>query len=154
MRARLHQFQCLIARQSGRLRLYLKRLDAVGWSVLQERTHEFDRLWRGLWPENFAPRVRLDLRELELRVVLIHALDLEIGISACRGELMSCSVKEGAAKSYLFLGRCAEDLDDLDELINAALTREKRSAQKQLCHHAAHRPNVYGNVSEMRHSKN
>lgn len=68
-----------------------------------------------------------------------------------RAAANQCHVAAGRGKSYLFLGRCAEDLDDLDELINAALTREKRSAQKQLCHHAAHRPNVYGNVSEIRH---
>lgn len=54
--------------------------------------------------------MRLDLREFVLHVVGVHGLDL-------------------------LTGRCPENFDDLNELVNTALTREERLAQHELGHH-------------------
>ena len=51
----------------------------------------------------------LDLRELVFHVVRVHGLDL-------------------------LPRRSAQDLDDLDELVNAALAREERLAEHKLRH--------------------
>lgn len=56
-----------------------------------------------------AERVGLDLRELMLHVVGVHSLDL-------------------------FPSWCSKDLDDLNQLINSALSREQGLTQHQLCH--------------------
>ena len=68
---------------------------------------------------NLDPGVSFDLWELELLVVGVHLADL-------------------------FPGRRAEDLDDLDELVDAGVSGEDRLAQQQLRHHAARGPHVYG----------
>lgn len=64
-----------------------------------------------------AERVRLDLRELVLHVVGIHGPDL-------------------------IPGRCSQNLDDLDKLVDARLAGEERLAQHELGHDAASRPHV------------
>merc|ERR1719174_2188957 len=61
--------------------------------------------------------MRLDLRELELRVVRIH-----------RHELLA---RWGS-----------QDLDDLNELVHPAFAREQGLTQNHLCHYASHRPDV------------
>lgn len=58
-----------------------------------------------------------DLRELVLHVVRVHRLDL-------------------------LAGGCAQDLDDLDELIDAALSGEEGLAQHKLSHDAPGGPYV------------
>ena len=61
--------------------------------------------------------VRLDLRELVLHVVGVH-----------RANLVSCG--------------CAENLDDLDELVNARLTGKERLPKHELSHDTAGRPYI------------
>jgi hypothetical protein len=61
--------------------------------------------------------VALDLWKLELLVLWVHQFDL---------------VDRG----------CAEDLDDLYQLVGGALTREERFAQQHLGYHATNRPHV------------
>lgn len=68
-------------------------------------------------PAYLVERVGLDLGELVFHVVGVHRLDL-------------------------LSGRRAQDLDDLDELVDAALAREEGLAQHQLGHHASRRPYV------------
>lgn len=109
-----------------RHRAAFKRLQAQVWSVAQEAGNEVNGILWCTRPEDLAPRVGLHLRralvgrgsarelkaggksgthlwELVLRIVLVHALDL---------------VEGGGA----------QHLDNLDELINTAFTREKRYA--------------------------
>ena len=66
---------------------------------------------------HFDQRVRLDLREAVLHVIGVHRLDL-------------------------LPRRRAQHLDDLDQLVDARLAREKRLPEHELCHHAARRPDV------------
>ena len=47
---------------------------------------------------------------------------------------------------YLLLRGSAEDLDNLDQLVDAALAGEQRLAQQELSHHTAHRPNVCARI--------
>ena len=60
-----------------------------------------------------------DLRELVLHVVGVHGSDLLTGWSA-------------------------QDLDDLDQLINAGFTWEERLSKHQLRHNATSRPDICG----------
>ena len=66
---------------------------------------------------HYLPRVRLDLRELELGVVRVHLLDL-------------------------FSGRRAQDFDDLDELIDAGIAGEDRLTEHQFGKYASCAPDV------------
>jgi hypothetical protein len=50
--------------------------EAVEWCVLKHLGHQLQGLWRGAAAEDFVPRVRLDLGELELGVVWVHGTDL------------------------------------------------------------------------------
>jgi len=59
----------------------------------------------------------LNLRELEFRVVWIHF-------------------------AYLFSCRCAQDLDDLDELIHTGIAREDGLAQQQFGQNATGTPDI------------
>mmetsp|Transcript_27146 Transcript_27146/g.68916 ORF Transcript_27146/g.68916 Transcript_27146/m.68916 type:complete len:393 (+) Transcript_27146:146-1324(+) len=85
--------------------------------VDQEPGDEVDGLLGRAGAEDLVPRVRLDLRELELRVIRVH-----------RHELLA--------------RRRAEHLDDLDELIHAALPGEDGLPQDQLRRDARGRPDV------------
>ena len=107
--------------------------------VLEQLRNEVDRLGSRAWPEDLREGqyyewlcsvvrlavlyahlregVRLNLRELVLHVVRVHGLDLLPG------------------------GR-AQDLDDLDELVDAALAREERLAEHKLRHDTARGPDV------------
>mmetsp|Transcript_21786 Transcript_21786/g.72168 ORF Transcript_21786/g.72168 Transcript_21786/m.72168 type:complete len:291 (-) Transcript_21786:470-1342(-) len=85
--------------------------------VPEERADELDGVRRRARSEDLCPRVRLDLRELVLRVVLVHRLDL---------------VER----------RRAQHLDDLDQLVDARLARKEGHAQEQLGEHAARGPDV------------
>eukprot|EP00968_Pinguiococcus_pyrenoidosus_P017555 scaffold1748_cov258-Pinguiococcus_pyrenoidosus.AAC.7 len=87
--------------------------------VRKHRAHEADGLGRRTRAEHLRPRMCLDLRELELAIVRVHRPDL-------------------------LLGRRAQHLDDLHELIYARLPREDRLAQKQLPCDAARGPHVDG----------
>ena len=53
--------------------------DPGGGGVLQEARHQVDGLRGSARAEYLLPWVRLDLRELELRVVGVHLLDLLSG---------------------------------------------------------------------------
>lgn len=67
------------------------------------------------------PWVRLNLWEFELGVVGVHL-------------------------TYLVTRRCAEHLDDLDQLIHATVSGEYRLAEQQFRHHAACAPHIYEHV--------
>ena len=62
-------------------------------------------------------RVRFNLRELVLHIIGVHRLDL-----------LAC--------------RCAQHLDNLNQLVDPTLSREKRLAQHQLGHHAPRAPDI------------
>lgn len=66
---------------------------------------------------HLLPRMRLDLRKLELRIIGIHLPDL-------------------------FPGRSAEHLDYLNELVDARVAGKYRLAEQKLGQHAARAPNV------------
>ena len=66
---------------------------------------------------HYLPRMSLDLRELELRVVRIHLLDL-------------------------FSGGRAQNFDDLNQLIDARVTREDRLPEHQFRENASSAPDV------------
>mmetsp|Transcript_13782 Transcript_13782/g.40813 ORF Transcript_13782/g.40813 Transcript_13782/m.40813 type:complete len:224 (+) Transcript_13782:903-1574(+) len=85
--------------------------------VGEHRAHEVDGLRGRTRSEHLRPRMRLDLRELELAVVRVHGLDL-------------------------LLARRPEHLDDLHELVHARLTREDGLAQEQFARDAALGPHV------------
>lgn len=95
----------------------LHRAQARLGRVLEQPADELDRLGRGAWAEHLRERVWLDLRELVLHVVRVHRLDL-------------------------LARRRAEHLDDLDELVDARLSREEGLAQHQLGHHTPGGPYV------------
>ena len=90
----------------------------LGGRVLQDLREQVDGLGRGLGAKDLGPRVWTDLREAELNVVAVHCLDLRTA-------------------------RSAEHLDDLDKLVDAAVSGEERLAQEELSENAAHRPHVY-----------
>lgn len=74
-------------------------------------------------PTDLVEWMGFDLRKLVLHIVGVHRLDL-------------------------FSGRCAKNLDNFDQLIDTALTREEWLAQHQLRHDTTRRPYVYsGNTS-------
>mmetsp|Transcript_9353 Transcript_9353/g.23285 ORF Transcript_9353/g.23285 Transcript_9353/m.23285 type:complete len:346 (+) Transcript_9353:247-1284(+) len=112
------QLQALVAQlvEEGH-RASLEGLDARVGRIAQEARDQLDGVRRRAGAEDLVPRVRLDLRELVLGIVLVHRLDL-------------------------LQGGCAEHLDDFDELVHAGLAREERHAEEQLGEHAAHRPDV------------
>ena len=58
------------------VRAGLEGRDPGGGRVLEEPGDEVDGLGGGARAEHLLPGVRLDLRELELRVVRVHLLDL------------------------------------------------------------------------------
>jgi hypothetical protein len=70
------------------------------------------------------------------------------GSSACLVEWVGFNLRKlvfhvvGIHGSDLVSGRRAEDLDDLDELVDARLSGEQRLAQHELGHDAAGGPNV------------
>eukprot|EP00754_Rhynchopus_humris_P013920 Rhum_TRINITY_DN14356_c14_g1::Rhum_TRINITY_DN14356_c14_g1_i1::g.84606::m.84606 len=97
----------------------IQRRHTAGGRVSQHLRNEVDRLVRRVRPEDLAPRVRLDRRELEVGVALVHGLDL------------------------LTRGR-AQHLDDLHQLVDARLSREQRLPDEQLGEDAAQRPHVDG----------
>mmetsp|Transcript_15888 Transcript_15888/g.18402 ORF Transcript_15888/g.18402 Transcript_15888/m.18402 type:complete len:329 (-) Transcript_15888:80-1066(-) len=100
-----------------RVQQALHRLQALGRVVDQNLRNEVDGVGGRSRPEDLLPRVRLDLRELELGVVRVHGHDL-------------------------LFGRGSQHLDDLDELVDAGLAWEQRLAQQQLGDHAADAPHV------------
>mmetsp|Transcript_99650 Transcript_99650/g.237564 ORF Transcript_99650/g.237564 Transcript_99650/m.237564 type:complete len:219 (-) Transcript_99650:405-1061(-) len=85
--------------------------------VDQQLRDVIHRLLRSAGPEDLVPWVRLDLRELELGVVRVHG-------------------------HQLLPRRGSQDLDDLHQLIHAALAREHGMAQDELGRDASGRPNV------------
>ena len=74
-----------------------------------------------MWKPYLREWVRLNLWELVFHVVGIHRLDL---VSRW----------------------CTKNLDDLHQLVDPALSREKGLTQHQLRHNAPCRPNVYKNA--------
>lgn len=67
---------------------------------------------------HLVPGVSLDLGELEFGVVGVHGANL-------------------------LLSGCAEDLDDLYQLVHSRVSREDWLAQQQLCKHASCTPDVW-----------
>jgi hypothetical protein len=63
------------------------------------------------------PRVRFDLRKLELGVIGIHFANL-------------------------LSGRCAQDFDNLHQLVDAGVAREYGLAKKKLGQHTSSAPNI------------
>ena len=76
--------------------------------------------------EDLGPGVGLNLRELVVCVVLVHRHDL-------------------------LLGGGAEDLDDLHQLVHAAVSGEEGLAEEEFREHAAHRPYICADVSTSFH---
>mmetsp|Transcript_53408 Transcript_53408/g.126317 ORF Transcript_53408/g.126317 Transcript_53408/m.126317 type:complete len:291 (+) Transcript_53408:241-1113(+) len=101
------------------VRARLERGDALLGGILEELRDEVHRLRRRLRPEHLGPGVCLDLGELELGIVLVHRLD------------------------FLARGR-ADDLDDLDKLVDVALAGEEGLSEHELAEDAAEAPGVDG----------
>lgn len=80
----------------------INRRQSLSRRVLQESRDQFNCVRRGL-PEHLIERVRLDLGEFVFHIIRIHGPNL-------------------------VSGRCAEDLDDLNKLVDTGLAREKRLA--------------------------
>ncbi len=89
--------------------------------VLEQAGDQVDGIGVGL-TEHLVERVRLDLRELVLHVVRVHGSDL-------------------------FPSGRPQDLDDLDELVDARLSGEERLSQHELGHNAPGGPDVCFRVS-------
>lgn len=101
------------------VRAALEGLDAAVGGIRKRRADVVHGLLGGLGPEYLAPLAGFDLGELELGVVGVHGANL-------------------------LPGRGAEDLDDLDELVDAGIAGEQRLAEKELGADAALGPNVNG----------
>mmetsp|Transcript_58256 Transcript_58256/g.102476 ORF Transcript_58256/g.102476 Transcript_58256/m.102476 type:complete len:215 (-) Transcript_58256:540-1184(-) len=95
----------------------LDALESLVGHVSEELADEVDGLRRRGGLEDAAPGVCTNLRELELLVVGVHGLEL-------------------------LLGRRAEDLDDLHQLVDTAAAGEDGRADQQLGEHAALRPHI------------
>jgi len=95
----------------------LQRTQAQRGFVHQHLGHEVEHVRTQLALEDLRPLRGLDLRELLLVLVLVHQEDL-------------------------LLGRRAQHLDDLDQLVDCALAREERVAQQHLADDCAHAPDV------------
>ena len=80
----------------------------LGRGVLEQASNQVDGVGVCL-TEDLVERVGLDLRELVLHVVRVHSTNL-------------------------LARRRSQDLDDLDELVNARLAREERLAKHELSH--------------------
>lgn len=89
------------------------------WIVLQQSSDEVNGFTWSPVSEDLLPWQWSDLWEAVLFVFGVHCLDL-------------------------LSGRCAQDLDDLDELVNAALSREDWLAEHELSDDAADGPDVDG----------
>jgi hypothetical protein len=86
--------------------------------VAQQAGYEVDHVGiHAVRAEHLVPRACLDLRELELHVRAIHLLDLRPR-------------------------RRAENFDNLDELVDAALSGEERLSEEELRADAARGPHV------------
>lgn len=85
--------------------------------ILDDLRDEIDGLGGGVHTEHLVPRVRLDLREFELLVVRIHALNL-------------------------FACRRAQHLDNLHQLIDSRVSREDWLSEEELSHDGSRRPHV------------
>ena len=96
---------------------YLEWCQAFGWLVDQDFLYHINCVGLAALVENLLPRVGLDARELEFRVVGIHGMDL-------------------------LLGRGPQNLDDLYQLVNARLTWEQWLSEQQLCNDAASGPHI------------
>ncbi len=86
-------------------------------SVAQELGHQIDRLWRSTVAKHFCPRMRLNLRELEVCVVGVHCMNL-------------------------FTSRRADHFDNFDQLINVGLAGKDRGTKQHFSEHAAEGPNI------------
>ncbi len=90
----------------------LEWAQTLEWSIPQELRHQINRLWRSAVAEDLGPRMGLDLRKFEVRVVGVHRV-------------------------YFFTGRGANDLDNFNELVNVGLTRKYGSAKQHFSEHTA-----------------
>ena len=59
--------------------MYLDSLESLVRDISQQLTDQVDRIGRCSRLENAAPRMGADLRELELLIVGVHALQLILG---------------------------------------------------------------------------
>lgn len=89
----------------------------LGWRILQQSGDEIDSIGVSL-SEDLVEGVRLDLRELVLHVVGVHGANL-------------------------LPSRRAENLDDLDQLVNTRFTWEQRLTKHELGHDASRGPHIY-----------
>lgn len=97
----------------------IERVQTRRGDVAEELRDKIDGRGRGAVSEHARPCVRLNGGEAEARVVGVHGVD------------------------FLARGR-AEDLDDLDQLLQTAIAREQRGAEQELCHDASKGPDVDG----------
>jgi hypothetical protein len=84
---------------------------SLGGGVLEQASNEVNSVGVRL-SEDFIEGMRLNLRELVLHIVGVHC-------------------------SNLFPSRCTQNFDDLDELVDTRLAREKRLAKHELGHHTS-----------------
>ena len=92
-------------------------LNSLGRIVRQEHVDEVAGEWVSLVAEDLGPLLSFDLRKLERRVRRIHGVNL-------------------------LASRCAQHLDDLNQLVDAAVAREQRLAKHELTHHTTDGPHV------------
>ena len=100
-----------------RMHYGFKRLQTALRVVDEEVRDEVDGFSGSFRAEDLAPSLLSYGRELKLRVAGVHAVDL-------------------------VLGWCSQHFDDLDELVNARLTREERLADEKLSDNATDRPHI------------
>jgi len=91
---------------------------SLGGRVLKELREQVDGLGRRFGAKDLRPRAWTNLREAELNVVAVHCLDLRTI-------------------------RSAQHFDDLNQLIDAAISKEQRLTKEELSKNATHRPYVY-----------
>lgn len=87
------------------------------WRILKQSGDKIDSIGVSL-SEDLVEGVRLDLRELVLHVVGVHGANL-------------------------LPSRRAENLDDLDQLVNTRFTWEQRLTKHQLGHDTSSGPHIY-----------
>eukprot|EP00955_Chlamydomonas_euryale_P098280 365130-Chlamydomonas_euryale.AAC.31 len=86
--------------------LSIQLANTASHMLLRRPTHQLYGVWGTPFAEDLGPRMRLDLRELELGVVRVHCVDL-----------LACW--------------CAQHFNDLHQLVDAALSWEEWLSQHQ-----------------------
>lgn len=97
--------------------------EALRRSVFEEFGNQVDCISVGL-AEDLAERVWLDLREFVFHIVGVHGSDL-------------------------LASRCTQNLDNLNQLVDARLTGKQWLAKHQFCHDATRGPYIFSHRKEV-----